>query len=61
MDRALRFVRRLPAALLLLGKRFCRAWRYYRRLKYSWHVSWMKAGYGSQFDEHRNVTLAGML
>jgi hypothetical protein len=28
---------------LLFVLRFRRAWRYYRQLRYSWHLAWHKA------------------
>ncbi len=29
----------------LLARRTIRAWKYYRRLRYSWHLAWHKAGW----------------
>lgn len=32
-------------AAALLAERTLRAWRYYRRLNYSWRLAWAKAGW----------------
>lgn len=29
----------------LFAARLARAWRYYRKLNYSWHLAWHKAGW----------------
>lgn len=31
--------------LLLFAARVLRAWSYHRKLQYSWHLAWHKAGY----------------
>lgn len=43
----------------LFARRIVRAWRYWRRLRYSWHLAWHKAGYGHTLDEHADVRHAG--
>lgn len=35
------------------------AWRFYRKLHYTWRLSWAKAGYSSTMDEHADVQHAG--
>lgn len=41
----MRRIRRYADRVNLFTARALRAWRFYRRLNYSWRLSWIKAGY----------------
>lgn len=51
-------MRRLIDRAELFLTRLHRAWRYYRKLHYTWRLSWLKAGYGT-IDEHADIQHAG--
>jgi hypothetical protein len=55
----LRLIRNSAGRVGLFAARVVRAWRYWRRLRYTWHLAWAKAGYGHTLDEHADIRHAG--